>query len=657
MSGYINKKKKIIPHYLGHIIFSLFILLTAGCGSNAATPASADNNAADATRTGSASFSVKWHTKDTISIAANEPTRSAIADCTAIGVESISCKVYDENNNPVASGGPWACTDHGAIMDRIPEGLNMTFTIFGWDTADGNIIYQGASESPVTIEAGKTTDAGTINAIPFVPTGLAANATAIDKIDLAWDKMGVPNYRIYQDGAIVATPASPKFSIIDLTPDTRYCFTVSAIDVYGNESGHSSQACAATGAENDKQAPTVPAALSAAAVSASQIDINWEESTDDTGVSGYRIYQNNQLVNTATAPPFSHMGLQEDTEYCYTVEAFDATGNRSAQSEPACATTETSPDTDPPTQPQGLIATDVSAIQIDLSWTASNDNVGISHYRIYRGDENIGQTTATRYSDTPVQPNIEYCYTVEAYDAAGNVSKKSVADCATPQAIINVNIDSDFRYVAEGSPMKLSPGNTTADSLDDAPIEEEKESLIEPPYRDLYERYSVSYGNFRMGNTEDNIISFAIVSERRFFAPTRYALYIDSNNNEDLTDDVGPYANQDATEFAVEVPLNAEVITDSGNRITRPYQLYMWISNGVVQFYATCHYAGEIQVGGQTFSAVAFESFNHDALYRENGLFIDLDDNGSIDVETEYFQDQQMVTVGGQPYELMLNYP
>lgn len=428
MSGYAIHKKKFFSLCLHPMIWALLILLTAGCGDN---PSSAENTTADTSRTGSASFSVQWQPNNTVSASTDGITKYAI-DCSAVGIESITCRVYDENNDPVASGGPWTCADGGARMDRIPAGSDLTFTILGWDTEDGNIIYQGSSEIPVTIISGETTDAGTIKANPFVPTGLGAHAVSTSQIDLTWNDIGASSYRIYQDGNIVATPTSPSFPITDLTQSTEYCYTVSAVDVFGNESGQSNEDCATTGSENDTQAPTVPTSLNAVAVSASRIDISWVESTDNVGVSGYRIYDlDGQLVGTTTEPSFSHEGLQADFQYCYTVEAFDATGNPSALSAEDCATTQASTDTEPPTQPQELEAVAVTAGQIDLSWTPSTDNIGVSRYRVYRDGQEVGTATSTSFSDEGLEPDTPYCYTIEAYDAAGNVSQASSEICST----------------------------------------------------------------------------------------------------------------------------------------------------------------------------------------------------------------------------------
>src|SRR5256885_16889206 len=67
--------------------------------------------------------------------------------------------------------------------------------------------------------------------------------------------------------------------------------------------------------------------------------------------------------------------------YGYRVRARDAAGNLSGFSPIAAATT---PDTVPPTAPTGLTPAVISGTQINLSWTASMDNVGVTGYRVER---------------------------------------------------------------------------------------------------------------------------------------------------------------------------------------------------------------------------------------------------------------------------------
>ncbi len=92
------------------------------------------------------------------------------------------------------------------------------------------------------------------------------------------------------------------------------------------------------------------------------------------------------------------------------------------------------PDTTPPSVPTNLAASAASASQINLSWNASSDNVGVSGYRIYRSGVQIATPGTTSYQDTGLAANTSYSYTVAALDAAGNVSAQSGSVSATTQS-------------------------------------------------------------------------------------------------------------------------------------------------------------------------------------------------------------------------------
>ncbi|MBI4713426.1 MAG: PQQ-binding-like beta-propeller repeat protein [Planctomycetes bacterium] len=89
------------------------------------------------------------------------------------------------------------------------------------------------------------------------------------------------------------------------------------------------------------------------------------------------------------------------------------------------------PDTTPPSTPTGLIATAVSSSQINLSWTASTDNIGVAGYKVYRNGIYLISVSTTSYSNAGLTPATTYSYTVAAYDAAGNTSIQSNPVSAT----------------------------------------------------------------------------------------------------------------------------------------------------------------------------------------------------------------------------------
>ncbi|HEY4391177.1 MAG TPA: glycosyl hydrolase family 18 protein [Paenibacillus sp.] len=84
-------------------------------------------------------------------------------------------------------------------------------------------------------------------------------------------------------------------------------------------------------------------------------------------------------------------------------------------------------DTQPPTAPGNLSASNVTTTSITLQWTASTDNVSVTEYVIYQGTASIGNVSGTTlsFTHTGLTPDTTYSYTVKAKDAAGNVSPSS----------------------------------------------------------------------------------------------------------------------------------------------------------------------------------------------------------------------------------------
>jgi outer membrane protein assembly factor BamB/chitodextrinase len=198
------------------------------------------------------------------------------------------------------------------------------------------------------------------------------------------------------------------------------------------------------GTPGDTTAPTVPTGLIASAVSSSQINLSWTASTDAVGVAGYNIYRGSTLVGTSSGTTYSDTGLSASTAYTYKVAAFDAAGNTSTQSSSANATTlAPTGDTTAPTIPTGLTASAVSSSQINLSWTASTDAVGVTGYKIYRGATQIATSAGTSYSDPGLTASTAYSYKVAAYDAAGNNSAQSSAANATTLPAAGGDSDGD----------------------------------------------------------------------------------------------------------------------------------------------------------------------------------------------------------------------
>ena len=90
-------------------------------------------------------------------------------------------------------------------------------------------------------------------------------------------------------------------------------------------------------------------------------------------------------------------------------------------------------DTTAPSWPSGLLVLANPALQVMLYWNPSTDlgGSGLAGYQVYRNDVLIGSTTATEYSDLNLAAGAQYCYSVVAYDNAGNNSLSSPPACVT----------------------------------------------------------------------------------------------------------------------------------------------------------------------------------------------------------------------------------
>jgi hypothetical protein len=200
----------------------------------------------------------------------------------------------------------------------------------------------------------------------------------------------------------------------------------------------------------DTTPPVAPSNLTAVPSAPNQINLSWTASTDNLSVSSYTIERCSGVGCTDFAQLTTVGGTT--TAYndirtypflrpeSYRVLASDAAGNPSLYSNIATATAP--PDTTPPTTPTNLAATPVSTTQINLSWTASIDDVGVTGYIIERcqgaGCVSFGRIaaplgTGTTYSDTGLSTSTTYSYRVWATDATGNASGFSnVSSSTTP---------------------------------------------------------------------------------------------------------------------------------------------------------------------------------------------------------------------------------
>lgn len=369
------------------------------------------------------------------------------------------------------SGGTWT-TAPGVAMDDAcslwkkktialgtATGLSATFNNgSAWDNNGGKNYALGTGD--VKIENGIISSGSPCgiaeNEPPTVPTGLTQGTVTSTAVTFSWtastDNVGVTGYDVYRNGVLIkSNVATTSYTDSGLTASTTYSYTVLAKDAAGNKS--------------EQSAPLQVTTSEAAEDNIAQIYYytktrNWSTVNVHYQING----------STWTTPPGVAMDGTECTDWVSkTINLGEATGLKlvfnngsgtwdnnggsnysigtgittikdgviTANTVSPC--TPPVPDTTPPSVPSNVSAT-ASGVKISLSWTASVDNEGgrgVAGYEITRTGGTQGTkvftTTAASYSDTQLETQTQYTYTVKAFDKAepANKSESSAPASAT----------------------------------------------------------------------------------------------------------------------------------------------------------------------------------------------------------------------------------
>ncbi|GAA5187843.1 discoidin domain-containing protein [Rugosimonospora acidiphila] len=211
------------------------------------------------------------------------------------------------------------------------------------------------------------------------------------------------------------TAATTRYLRLNITANTGWpAGQLSEFEAYGPTGG-------------DTQAPTAPSNLAYTEPATGQIRLTWNSSSDNVGVTGYDIYANNMLLTTVPSSALTYTDTEPQTStVTYFVRAHDAAGNQSGNSNSVTRTGQSGGDTQAPTAPSNLAYTQPGSGQIRLTWGASNDNVGVTGYDVYRNGSQVTTVSGSTLTYTDSQPDTAtVSYYVKAHDAAGNSSVAS----------------------------------------------------------------------------------------------------------------------------------------------------------------------------------------------------------------------------------------
>lgn len=151
------------------------------------------------------------------------------------------------------------------------------------------------------------------------------------------------------------------------------------------------------------------------------VSLAWDAATDDVGVMGYQIYLNGSKtpIRMTAATNAAITGLNAGAANTFTIAAFDAAGNLSAES--------TAREGIKPSAPAGLTTTAKTRSSVSLSWTASTDNAAVARYAIYvnGGTEPVLNSETVGATIAGLEQGMTYTFTVKAIDNSGNLSDAS----------------------------------------------------------------------------------------------------------------------------------------------------------------------------------------------------------------------------------------
>ena len=268
------------------------------------------------------------------------------------------------------------------------------------------------------------------NARPTVSLNVEENVANFSTTTLTANASGdVYKVEYYYDWHYIgeSKDASSNFAYdwkVRLATGQSYLITAVAVDSQGKMTKPSpgAEKTITVEASNDTEAPSAPDSLAASEVTNTSVKLSWIGSTDNNGVARYEIYNGTDSLTSANYLLSESVvaDLVPGTTYDLKVRAVDFAGNASDFSNSVVITT--LPDNENPSDPTNLRADGITNRTLVLQWNASEDNVKVDYYEVFRNGVSLGQTSELSFSATGLAPNTGYTFGVQAVDVSGNAS-------------------------------------------------------------------------------------------------------------------------------------------------------------------------------------------------------------------------------------------
>jgi hypothetical protein len=143
---------------------------------------------------------------------------------------------------------------------------------------------------------------------------------------------GISKVELYVDGVLNSTDTASPYSFAwNSTAATNAAHSLT-VKAYDGASPANVATSAAVSVTVDNSAPTAPGSLRMTANTLTSISLAWNASTDNVGVTGYKLSRGGTLIATLPAGTLSYndSGLTNTTSYTYSLVATDGAGNTSA---------------------------------------------------------------------------------------------------------------------------------------------------------------------------------------------------------------------------------------------------------------------------------------------------------------------------------------
>ncbi|MBN1112440.1 MAG: fibronectin type III domain-containing protein [Bacteroidales bacterium] len=366
---------------------------------------------------------------------------------------------------------------------------NNSFNVTGLSVATAYSFYVKAKDAAGNVSSASSTinvtTTGTVDTqAPTAPTNLSSSNVTATSVSLSWtastDNVGVTGYDIYRNGSKLTSVTATSYNVTGLAASTAYSFYVKAKDAAGNISVASSTInvttdvivasyCESKG--NDYSYEWISSVKIGSFVNTSAgngysdftnkvinltkgeavnvelipafkstayneywkiwVDLNGDKDFDD---AGELVFDAGSLSKTTvtgsltipTGATATTTRMRVSMKYNAAQTVCEAFGYGEVEDYTVNLSTAIV-DTQAPTVPAGLVATNVTTSSATISWNGSTDNVAVTGYDVYKDGSLLGTTATTSYNVTGLVKTTTYAFTVKAKDAAGNISAASNA--------------------------------------------------------------------------------------------------------------------------------------------------------------------------------------------------------------------------------------